>query len=60
MRSALLCIFQLTNNDNSFGDLLNLLFGMCIKYFDFISSCQTIDQISLKDLTLRLTFLLCL
>ena len=28
--------------------------------FDFIRSCQTVENLSLKDLTLRLTFLLCL
>ena len=77
-RSALSCIFQLTNNDNSFGDLpivrrfmrgifqlrpalpkYNAVWNVH-KVFDFIRSCQTIDQLSLKDLTLRLTFLLCL
>ena len=28
--------------------------------FDFTRSCQTVENLSLKDLTLRLTFLLCL
>ena len=77
-RSALSCIFQLTNNDISFGDLpvvrrfMRGIFQLrpaLPKYnavwnvhtvFNFIRSCQTVDQLNLKDLTLRLTFLLCL
>ena len=46
---------DLTINLPKYNAVSNLHKGV-----DFIRSCQTIDQLSLKDLTLPLTFLLCL
>ena len=77
-RSALSCIFQLSDSDFNFGNLpivrrfvrgIFQLRPALPKYktvwnvhtvFDFIRSCQTVEELSLKDLTLHLTFLLCI